>query len=119
VIFQLKGNNRILERQNFNPALEPIVDLSLVKDDFAITQIMPNPAINQTIVYFVSKTSEKLIMNVYDMSGRQVAQLYNAEVVSGINYNITFDTSLLESGLYNISLTSLSQVNMKRLLIAH
>ncbi len=119
MIFRQKGNNRILEGQNFIPAPKPIADLSLVKDDFAITQIMPNPAMNQTIVNFVSKTNEKLIMNVYDMSGRQVAKLYNAEVIAGINYNVTFDTSLLESGLYNISLHSLSQVNMKRLIIAH
>jgi flagellar hook assembly protein FlgD len=51
----------------------------------------------------------RVTLNVYDISGRQVAQLVNGQNEAG-QHQVTFDGTKLTSGVYLYTLTAGSQV---------
>ncbi|NNE56302.1 MAG: T9SS type A sorting domain-containing protein, partial [Flavobacteriales bacterium] len=96
-----------------SPGAEP-TEIELVKGDFGITAVKPNPAVDYATVEFLSNTNNTLTLEVYDLAGRKVATLFQGNVERDVLYRTDLNTSALESGIYNIRLFSLSyQVNEK------
>jgi len=96
-----------------NPGIEKPID-----GNFEIMGVSPNPAKDQTTIEFTAVVNNTLTMDVYDMAGRKIAQLYHGKVEAGQTYRVSFDTNSLEDGLYNIRLFSLNDARVKRLIIA-
>jgi hypothetical protein len=72
--------------------------------EFKIDQNYPNPFnLSTTIKYYVSQTS-KISIKVYDIMGREVANLINEEKQPG-NYKISFNGNGLASGVYYYIIT--------------
>ena len=83
-----------------------------IKGDFDIVTVRPNPSKDVSYVEFQSNTNNSLTLEVYDMSGRKIATLFQGNVEKDVKYQTELQVSGLESGLYNIRLFSLShQVN--------
>ncbi|MBL7941417.1 MAG: T9SS type A sorting domain-containing protein, partial [Flavobacteriales bacterium] len=89
-----------------------------IEGNFDIVSVSPNPAKDQTTIEFSSKVNTTLTMDVFDMSGRKIGQLYYGVVEAGQSYKVSFDTNRLEDGIYNVRLFSTDDAKVKRLIIA-
>ncbi|TXD82178.1 T9SS type A sorting domain-containing protein [Subsaximicrobium wynnwilliamsii] len=66
----------------------------------------PNPTSGVSNVEFVAKTSGKVLIEVYDINGRNIAQVFNGNTFAGQQYKANFDGSNLASGLYIYKITT-------------
>ncbi|MBX7051353.1 MAG: T9SS type A sorting domain-containing protein [Flavobacteriales bacterium] len=88
------------------------------KGEIAIVSIMPNPATDRSMISFMSKQSGRLSLQILDMTGRVVADLYNNNVEGGVVYNAEFNADQLSSGMYMVRLNSGTEVDIDRVQIA-
>lgn len=66
---------------------------------FQLHQNYPNPFNPSTVISYHLPMSSRVNLRVYDMLGREVAELVNEVQVSG-SHEVTFDASSLSSGMY-------------------
>ncbi len=85
-----------------------------VPTDFALEQNYPNPFNPTTTINFQIPTAEMVTMNIYDLSGRKVAEIFNAQMEAGY-YNVAFDASTLASGMYIYRLTAGSFTDVRKM----
>ena len=71
--------------------------------DVMLLQNYPNPFSNETTIPFFVDEPTHVSLAVYSLQGKNVAQLVNKKMFKGI-YNITFSSSRLPSGLYQVVL---------------
>lgn len=74
-------------------------ELGVKPDNFSLSQNFPNPFNPSTTIKFKISNPGFVTLKVYDMLGREVAQLVNQDMTSG-SYSINFDASNLASGTY-------------------
>jgi pectate lyase len=67
--------------------------------NFVLFQNYPNPFNSTTFIRYQVAKAGIVILNVYDMLGREIAQLINEEKTPG-EYSIKFDANTLATGLY-------------------
>jgi len=67
---------------------------------FEISQNYPNPFNPVTKINFALPFDTKVMLKVYDMSGREVSTLLNGEIKPAGYYNVQFDGSSFASGMY-------------------
>jgi hypothetical protein len=72
---------------------------------FTVSQNYPNPFNASTTIQYKLTQKSHIKLNVFDIRGRQIAQLVNADHNPG-SYQIGFDAGELASGLYIIKLES-------------
>jgi hypothetical protein len=75
---------------------------------FGLVGATPNPFNPTTTISFTLPEASRVTLNVFDVSGRQVAQLVNGLRAAGA-HQVTFDGSSLSSGVYLYTLTAGSQ----------
>jgi hypothetical protein len=85
--------------------------------EIAIVGIMPNPATDRSQISFMSTVDGKLSLQVLDMTGRVVGDLFNNQAEAGQVYTAEFDANVMSSGIYMVRLTSGTAFQMERLLI--
>jgi hypothetical protein len=78
---------------------------------------MPNPATDRSQISFMSTVDGKLSLQVLDMTGRVVGDLFNNQAEAGQVYTAEFDANVMSSGIYMVRLTSGTAFQMERLLI--
>jgi len=71
----------------------------LLPDDYAITSAYPNPFNSVLRVGYSLPEATDVALNVYDLSGRLVAELISGRLQAGV-HTVVFDGSRLASGLY-------------------
>ena len=104
---------------DFNPTVAPapVVENVGVRD-ISILNIAPNPASYRSMITFSSKNDERLSLQVLDMTGRVVADLFNSDVVAGVVYNADFDADRIPAGMYMVRLTSSTERDISRMQVA-
>jgi hypothetical protein len=109
-----------LDQSNLLPQPNPVAASADAADkgDFHIVNIAPNPAVDVTRVEFTTKTMNTVRLEVFDMSGRVVAILFEGDVTAGETYNTVLNTSALESGVYTVRIASLSHADHKKLVVS-
>jgi len=75
---------------------------------FSLIGATPNPFNPITTISFTLPEASRVTLNVFDVSGRQVAQLVNGLRAAGA-HQVSFDGSNLSSGVYLYTLTAGSQ----------
>ncbi len=83
---------------------------------FRLFQNYPNPFNPTTIIQYAIGNRQYVTLKIYDMLGREVASLVNANKQSG-NYSISFNASNLASGVYFYKLTAGSFISIKKMLL--
>ncbi|MBT7789071.1 MAG: T9SS type A sorting domain-containing protein [Calditrichaeota bacterium] len=84
--------------------------------EFAILTAYPNPFnATTTIAYTVPNTSH-VNLSIFDPMGRNVAELLNGQVSSGI-HRAVFNAQGLESGIFIARLTSRNQTHSQKLIL--
>lgn len=85
--------------------------------DFNLAQNYPNPFNPCTNINFSLNESGKAKLVVYDILGKERAVLFNGNVEAGKNYNVSFNGSNMESGVYFYKLTSGSVTSVKKMML--
>ncbi|MDP8241299.1 MAG: T9SS type A sorting domain-containing protein [Candidatus Hatepunaea meridiana] len=82
-----------------------------------LSHIYPNPFNDRTIIGFKLLEERNVVMQVFDITGRQVYDLIDDRYDAGI-YQVTFDASELPAGIYFIKLiTDRNQITKKVILL--
>lgn len=84
--------------------------------DYALTQNYPNPFNPVTTISFSIPKQDFVSLKVYNVLGKEVANLVN-EVKSSGMYDVTFDASSLASGVYFYKLETSSFSDVKRMIV--
>jgi hypothetical protein len=82
-----------------------VEESAVVAAKFALVGNSPNPFNPTTTISFTLPEVSRVTLNVYDVAGRQVAQLVNGTREAG-SHEVIFDGSNLASGLYLYTLTA-------------
>ncbi len=91
-------------------------DNSPLPERFMLLQNYPNPFNAQTTIRFVLPKSQNVQLTVYDLLGRRIQTLLDEYRETGV-HNITFDASLLSSGVYFYRLRAGDAVETKRMVL--
>lgn len=97
-----KNGNRILSAGRELPGKKyttGIVENSIALTDFQISQNYPNPFNPSTTIMYNLPTTERVIIKIFDISGREVVSLLNSIQESG-NHRLIWQAVGLPSGIY-------------------
>lgn len=78
----------------------------------------PNPANNNTLFTFRAANAAKTSVEIFDMTGKKVADVFVGSVEAGTEYRVDFNVSNLATGVYTYRLTNGSEVKIERLIIS-
>jgi hypothetical protein len=78
----------------------------------------PNPASNNTLFTFRAANTAKTSVEIYDLTGKKVADVFVGSVEAGNEYRVDFNVSNLATGVYTYRLTNGSEVKIERLIIS-
>jgi hypothetical protein len=78
----------------------------------------PNPTTGTSWVSFTVPTDDFTTLEVYDMSGRKVADLFNTNAQKDVEYRLEFNGAGLPNGVYIYRLTTGSEVIVDKFMIA-
>lgn len=80
-----------------------------VPSDFVLRQNYPNPFNPSTSINFDLPFDSKVILNIYDVTGRLINTVLNSEFKAGYN-SVKFNASDLASGVYFYSISAVSSL---------
>nr|MBC8465879.1 T9SS type A sorting domain-containing protein [bacterium] len=84
--------------------------------EYNLSQNYPNPFNPETKINYSLKSPGKVLLKVFDISGREVRTLVNGEKLKG-SYQVQFDASELSTGIYFYSLKSGSYYSVKKMIL--
>jgi len=64
------------------------------------SNVYPNPSVDNAVITFEPVENARTQVELFDMSGRPMQSLFNAEVKSGLEYRVNVNTSAFEDGIY-------------------
>jgi hypothetical protein len=79
--------------------------------------VSPNPANNNAMFTFKAAHTAKTSLEVFDMTGKKVADVFMGSVEAGASYNVNYNVSDLATGVYTYRLTNGADVKIERLII--
>ena len=79
--------------------------------------VYPNPATTRALFTFTSKNDSMSTLEIYDMTGSKVADVFIGVVEAGIEYKVDYNISKLATGIYTYRLTNGSDFEVGRLVI--
>lgn len=79
-------------------------------------QSFPNPFNSSSIVSFVSPTSGKATIALYDIEGKLIRSLFTGEIKAGENKKLTLNATGLTSGIYILRLSAEGKVLTKQII---
>ena len=89
---------------------------STLSADRLSLKVEPNPFKSHTTIFYSLSAESKVILNLYDISGRLVNTLIDEYKNPG-NYQLTLNTKNLSAGVYFLSLDSQEKRIIKRLVV--
>lgn len=90
------------------------------KDLIQILGLQPNPAASEVqFVLLAEEVGPSVTVALFTLAGTEVMPIYQGELIAGWPTPVTFDASGLESGMYQVRLTSKNFVTSKKLLVVH
>lgn len=94
-------------------------EITEIPDLFELKQNYPNPFNPTTNIEFSISETHQVTVRIYDIMGREVAVLANAEQFSSGTHTLNFDASNLSSGmyLYRVSLGTGQSLTSKMMLV--
>lgn len=80
--------------------------------------VYPNPAENMTTFKFKTAVTAKTTLELFDMAGAKVADVYNNRVEAGMDYQVDLDVRNLATGVYMFRFSNGENTDMGRLIIS-
>jgi hypothetical protein len=91
-------------------------DESDLPQEYQLLQNYPNPFNPTTIIPFTLPNRSRVKLSVFDVNGRERVKIIDQEMSAG-RHDISFDASLLSSGLYLIRLSSDLGIQTKMMML--
>jgi len=110
------GNNLYIDDVTSGTVTGTETPLTLIPEKFELNQNYPNPFNPSTKINFSIPKQAFVSLKIYDMLGREVAQLVNQELTPN-TYSIDFNASTLSSGVYFYKLESPGFSDIKRMML--
>src|SRR5690606_4566676 len=85
--------------KNINAVVNITQEPGIIPERYSLEQNYPNPFNPTTKIRYQLPVDGAVKLNVFDITGRQVAELINTYQSAG-TYNVEFDGSRLSSGVY-------------------
>jgi hypothetical protein len=95
-----------------------LVTVTKVACPSAMLESSPNPTSGTSYVTFSVPTEEYTTLEVYDMSGRKVTELFRQVTEADAQYRLEFDGLGLPNGVYIYRLTTGAEVIIEKFMIA-
>ena len=109
--------NAMLIRKDFSFSPVSVQNIStVVPEKFDLEQNYPNPFNPSTTIKFALKTAGIVKLAVYDITGREIAQLVNSNLTPG-TYQYSFEAKGLSSGTYFYRLEADGFTQTKKMLL--
>jgi hypothetical protein len=89
---------------------------NLVVRSFNLEQNYPNPFNPSTTITYSLANEEHVSLKVYDIMGREVAELMNEDQAAG-THSLDFDASSLASGMYFYKISAGNFVSTKKMIL--
>jgi len=102
--------------KTFSFEVTGIEDNNNVVNSFQLNQNYPNPFNPVTTIKYTLPETQNVSLKVYDVLGREVAQLVNTVQTQG-THSINFDASNIASGMYIYTLTAGANSVSKKMMI--
>ncbi len=100
----------------YGSGITGVEDEELFPDKFNLFQNYPNPFNPSTTIQFSIPQNSFVTLKVFDLLGREVANLVDEEMEAGI-YTKNFDAITLSSGIYFYTLTASEFTQTKKLML--
>jgi len=110
------GNNAFIDDINAGGSTGNGTQLTLTPDTYSLAQNYPNPFNPTTKINFAIPKQGFVTLKVYDMLGKEVANLVNEVKVAG-NYSVDFNAASLASGVYFYRIEASDFVDTKRMML--
>lgn len=94
------GNNIYIDDVNIRPGIPTGVEHIIAASNL---KLYPNPAGNTSVLEFTLPAKSRVLVMLYDMTGRLVHTVVNASLGKG-NHRYALNTLGLSSGLYNVKI---------------
>jgi Secretion system C-terminal sorting domain len=88
----------------------------LVAQSYQLEQNYPNPFNPATTISYSIPKESRVSLKIYDVMGREVAELVTGRQAAG-SYNVEFDASSLASGTYFYKLTAEDFISVKKMVL--
>ena len=88
-----------------------------IKEPIRVTGLQPNPTNNVSQLGFVVSNNMRLRVDLYDMSGQLIQELYDGNAMSDVEYFMTIEAQGLDAGMYQIRISSSTYMAVKKLLV--
>ena len=97
----------------------PVVDVSvtLMPDDYALSQNFPNPFNPTTRIHFALQTTQFAEVKVFNSLGEEVQTLFSGIGEAGVINEVQFDGREFASGVYFYSLTVKGRHEIKKMVL--
>jgi len=105
-----------LQMPTENPRIESVSYSGQDRGAGRLIANAPNPFNPTTNITFTLSNAEHVSLNVYDMMGRNVAQLANADFEAG-EHSVTFEATNLPTGIYLARLSTVSATVVHRMML--
>ncbi|NNE33812.1 MAG: T9SS type A sorting domain-containing protein [Rhodothermales bacterium] len=69
---------------------------------FALAPPYPNPFSSRTALTFQTDQTQRILVDVYNVIGKRVAQIFDGTVQAGVEYELLVDAQDLPNGLYMV-----------------
>jgi hypothetical protein len=89
---------------------------SQIPNSFSLKQNYPNPFNPSTKIRFDLPAQSNVVMNIYDITGREAAAVVNSDLSAG-SYEVTFDASQLAAGVYFYRIQAGEYSDTKKMII--
>jgi hypothetical protein len=91
--------------------------IKLPENDNGSISVFPNPFSNSTVIRYNLTLEGQVILDVYDMEGKEVSSLVNGNQSTGFHQTV-FDASGLQDGIYFYKLQSESGIQTGKLILS-
>ena len=85
-----------VQRASFSTAVSEDI---FIPYNLSLEQNYPNPFNPLTTIHFTLQQSENVILNIHDLNGRRVKQVFSGHLEAG-THNMLLDASDMASGIY-------------------
>lgn len=87
-----------------------------IPQNFSLEQNYPNPFNPSTSIQFSLPEESDVTLKVFDVVGREAAELTNAHIMAG-TYTASWNASSFASGMYFYKLTAKNYTSIKRVML--
>ena len=92
-------------------------DVLTGKSPIRVTNLQPNPTNDLSLLGFTVTQNMRLRVDMYTMDGILVSELYDGVASPNVNHTLDIEADALQSGMYQIRLSSSQYLVVKKLLV--